>query len=181
MRPEQHLVYDFGVESLFKGLGDRLTPSLKEKVRVVGIDLNKKLLPAYPKDLWTRAVDVVAKELSAGGDLAAARRQLGHDISSGFAESTLGKMMAPGVRLMGVRRVLMRLPKQLTMSNNFLKVAVVEVPGADKVRVMVNECVPSPEFLCGIMEAIAAYAGAKTCSVTFAPEGPMTEFTITWT
>jgi uncharacterized protein (TIGR02265 family) len=90
-------------------------------------------------------------------------------------------MMAPGVRLMGVRRVLLRLPKQLTMSNNFLKVAVVEMPGADCVRVMVNECVPSAEFLCGVIEAIAGYAGAKTCEVTFAPEGPMTEFVVKWT
>jgi uncharacterized protein (TIGR02265 family) len=180
MGAEQHLVYDFGVESLFKGLGPRLTPPLKEKVREVGIDLDKKLLPAYPKTLWTRAVDVVAEHLSDGGDLAAARRQLGHDISSGFEQSTLGRIMAPGVRFIGVRRVLLRLPRQLTMSNNFLRVAVVETPG-DTLRVEVNEAVPSPEFLCGVIEAIAGYAGAKTCTVTFANEGPLTAFSVSWT
>jgi uncharacterized protein (TIGR02265 family) len=178
--PEPHLVYDFGVESLFRGLGDRLTPELKSKVRAAGIDLEKKLLPAYPKSLWVRAVDVVAHELSAGGDLAAARRQLGHDISSGFAEGTLGKLMAPGVRFMGVKRVLARLPKQLGMSNNFLRVTVTDT-GTHSVRVEVNEAVPSAEFLCGVIEAIAGYAGAKTCAVDFAHEGPLTVFTVRWT
>ena len=177
---EQHLVYDFSIESLFKGLGDRLTPSLKDKVRAAGIDLDRKLLPAYPKEVWIRAVDVVARELSVNGDASACSRQLGHDITNGFAESLLGKTMAPGVRLMGVRRVLLRLPKMLTMSNNFLKVAVVESPG-NSVRVVVNEAVPSAEFLCGIIDAIAAYAGAKSCSVSFAADGPMVEFTVTWT
>lgn len=179
MADEQHLVYDFGVESLFKGLGPRLTPALKDKLRAVGIDADKKLLPAYPKQQWMRAVDVIARELANGSDLATARRQLGHDISSGFEQSTLGKLMAPGVRLAGVRRVLLRLPRQLTMSNNFLRVSVVELPG-DALRVEVNEAVPSPEFLCGVIEAIAGYAGAKSCDVTFAAEGPLTVFNVKW-
>jgi uncharacterized protein (TIGR02265 family) len=176
---DPQLVYDFGVESLFRGLGQRLTPSLKERVRAAGIDLDRKLLPAYPRVVWVRVVDIVAEEISGGRDLPSARRELGHLIASGFEQSTLGKMMAPGVRFMGVRRVLLRLPKQLTMSNNFLRVAVIETPG-DTLRVEVNEAVPSPEFLCGVIEAIAGYAGAKRCDVTFVDEGPLTAFTVNW-
>lgn len=175
----QHLVYDFGVEGLFKGLGDKLTPALKAKVRAVGIDLDKKLLPGYPKEVWVRAVDVVARELSEAGDLAAARRQLGHHITHGFSQGTLGKVMAPGIRLMGVRRVLQRLPKTLTMSNNFLKVSVTEL-GPNSVRVEMNEAVPSAEFLCGVLEAMSAYAGAKSCEVQHASEGPFVVFSVTW-
>jgi uncharacterized protein (TIGR02265 family) len=176
---EGQLVYDFGVESLFRGLGERLTPALKEKVRAVGIDLDRKLLPAYPRAVWVRAVDVVAEDLSRGGDLATARRELGRLITGGFPETALGKLMVPGVRFIGVRRVLLRLPKQLTMSNNFMKVSLVEQPG-DRLRVEVIEPVPSPEFLCGVIEAIATYAGAKRCEVTFVDEGPLTAFTVNW-
>lgn len=177
---DAQLVYDFGVESLFRGLGDRLTPALKEKVRAVGIDLDRKLLPAYPREVWVRVVDVVAEDLKAGTDLAASRRELGRRITDGFAETALGKLMAPGVRFIGVRRVLQRLPKQLTMSNNFMKVALVEQPG-DCVRVEVREPVPSADFLCGVIEAIAGYAGAKSCDVTFADEGTLIAFTVKWT
>ena len=81
MPSEPHLVYDFGVESLFRGLGQRVTPALKNKVR---------------------AVDEV------------------------------------------------------------------------------NEAVPSAEFLCGVIEAIAGHAGAKTCRVTFADEPPLVVFSVGW-
>jgi uncharacterized protein (TIGR02265 family) len=173
------LVYDFGVESLFRGLGARLTPELKQQVRVIGIDLDKKLLPAYPKELWVRAVDAVASELSRGSTLAAARRELGHAITLGFAEGALGRLMAPGVRLMGVRRILLRIPKNLAMSNNFMRVAATET-GPSALRVEMNEAVPSPEFLCGVIEAMAGYSGAKSCEVRFAAEGPLVVFTVTW-
>lgn len=175
----QDLVYDFGVESLFKGLGEKVTPALKEKVRAVGIDLDRKLLPGYPKEVWVRAVDVVARELSSGGDLHAARRQLGHHITLGFSEGMLGKLMAPGVRLMGVRRVLQRLPKTLSMSNNFMRAAVTEL-SPNSVRVEMNEAVPSAEFLCGVIEAMTAYAGAKSCEVSSVREGPMVVFSVKW-
>lgn len=175
----QDLVYDVGVESLFRGLGDKVTPALRERIRALGIDLDQKLLPGYAKDVWVRVVDEVARTLSTSGDLAAARRELGHAISRGFAESTMGKLMAPGVRLMGVRRMLLRLPKSFTMSNNFMRVAVAQT-GERTVRVEMNEPVPSAEFLAGVIEAIVTYSGGKSSTVTWSPAGELTVFTITW-
>ena len=63
---EQHLVYDLGVESLFSGIRERVTPDLKHAVRALGIDLDKKLLPAYPKQVWVEVVDAVARAISPG-------------------------------------------------------------------------------------------------------------------
>ncbi|MEW5741272.1 MAG: DUF2378 family protein [Myxococcota bacterium] len=177
--PTEQLVYDMGVEALFRGLGERVTPELKADVRALGIDLDKKLLPGYPKDVWVRVVDAVARALSRDDDLPTARRALGHAITNGFADTTLGKLMAPGIRLMGVRRMLARLPRTLTMSNNFLKVSVAEI-GPASMRVEMNEAVPSPEFLCGVIEAMAGYAGAKQTDVRFTTEGPLRVFTVTW-
>lgn len=174
----QHLVFDFGVESLFRGLGARITPALKEKVRAQGIDLDRKLLPAYPKEVWVAVVDTVARDLSNGASLADARRLLGHAITAGFQETTLGKLMEPGVRLIGVRRMMGRLPKMLSMSNNFMKVAVLDVQ-PNVVRVEVNEPVPSEEFLSGVIEALCRYAGAKTCDIAVTNEGLLTVFTVT--
>ncbi|MFT3712094.1 MAG: DUF2378 family protein [Archangium sp.] len=175
----QQLVYDVGVESLFRGIGEKLTPELRLRVRKLGIDLDQKLLPGYPKDVWVRVVDEVAREFSANSDLAAARKELGHAISRGFADSTMGKLMAPGVRLMGVRRMLLRLPKSLTMSNNFMRVAVTQT-GSNLVRVEMNEPVPSSEFLAGVIEAIITYSGGKSSTITWAAEGPLTVFSVAW-
>ena len=35
---QQELVYDFAIESLFKGLRERFTPELRAKVKAAGID-----------------------------------------------------------------------------------------------------------------------------------------------
>ena len=66
------------------------------------------------------------------------------------------------------------------MTNNFMRVAVVELPG-DVLRVEMNEAVPSADFLCGVICAIAGYAGAKRCDVTYANEGALIAFTVSWT
>ena len=177
---EQHLVYDIGVESLFKGLGARLTPALKHAVRELGVDLDKRLLPAYPKSVWVRVVDEVARIVSPQLEVGEAHRQLGHAISAGFADSVMGRLMAPGVRLMGVRRVMLRLPKNLTMSNNFMRVTATET-GPRSIRVEMNEAIPSEAFLCGVIEAIGRYAGAKSCEISTAPENGVIAFSVTWT
>lgn len=176
---EQHLVYDLGVESLFSGIRERVTPDLKHAVRALGIDLDKKLLPAYPKQVWVEVVDAVARAISPGVAASQAHRELGHAISDGFAESVMGRLMAPGVRLMGVRRMMLRLPKSLTLSNNFMRVTVVET-GPRAVRVDVNEAVPSADFLCGVIEAIGSYAGASRCEVSATGDGQVS-FSVTWT
>ncbi len=172
------LVYDFAVESLFRGIGKRFTPGLKAQVKALGIDPDSKLLPGYPRELWVRVVDVIARGLGPG-DPVKAHRDLGAAIASGFAETTLGKVMRPAVELMGVRRLLLRLPKNLTMSNNFLKVTVHE-EGPQKLRVDLTHDVPSADFLCGVIEAMARYAGATQCTTTHRREGGLLIIDVSW-
>jgi len=175
---DTELVYDFAIESLFRGLGPRFTPELEARVKALGIDPGKKLLPAYPREVWVRVVDVIARELG-GPDPAQAHRALGAAITHGFAETTLGIVMKPAVLLMGVRRLLLRLPKNLTMSNNFLKVTV-EEPAAGALRVRLSHDVPSADFLCGLIEEMARYAGAKTCTARAQHEGSQLVIDVAW-
>lgn len=176
----EELVYDFGVESLFRGLGDDFTPELKAQVKAVGIDPDRRLLPAYPRAMWIRVVDVVAQALCRGGDLEDARRELGKRITQGFAQTALGRVMAPAARLMGVRRALHRLPRNFTLTNNFMKASVNEV-SPEALHVDVNDPVPSAEFLAGSIESVARYAGAKSVTVTIEQVGEVTRFRVTWT
>lgn len=167
------LVWDFAIESLFKGLGERFTPGLRAKVKAAGIDPDTKLLPAYSKDVWVRVVDVVATGIGQS------QRELGDAITHGFAETTMGKMMRPALGLIGVRRVLNRLPKFLTMSNNFMKVSVQDA-GEAAVRVDISHAVPSADFLAGCIEAVARYAGAKEAHATPWTEGSHLVIDVTW-
>jgi uncharacterized protein (TIGR02265 family) len=167
------LVWDFAIESLFKGVGDRFTPELRAKVKAAGIDADAKLLPAYTKDVWVRVVEVVATGVGHS------HRELGAAITHGFAGTAMGIVMKPAVVLMGVRRVLNRLPRFLSMSNNFLKVQVHEA-GAAALRVEVSHAVPSADFLAGCIEEMARYAGAKECQATPRTDGTQLVIDVTW-
>ena len=177
--PEE-LVYDFGVESLFRGLRDDFTPELRAKVKAAGIDPDGKLLPAYPRAIWTRVVDVLAQSLAHGRSLEDARRELGLRITEGFAQTTLGRVMAPAARLLGVRRSLARLPRNFTITNNFMKCTLTE-KSPTELWFDVNDPVPSAEFLAGVIDSMARYAGARTSDVTVEQAGTCTRFLVTWT
>ena len=176
--PREDLVYDFGVESLLRALGPALTPELKAKVKDAGIDTGEKLLPGYPRAVWERVVVLIASELSTG-DLAAAQRALGARLTQGFAGTALGRMLAPAVRLTGVKRVMKQLPRNLTITNNFMKVVLEEVAPTE-VRVTASHDSPSAEFLAGVIEGMARYAGAASCEVGYRRVGTQTVFVVRW-
>ena len=177
--PSEELVYDFGVESLLRALGSALTPELKAKMKDAGIDTSKKLLPGYPRAVWERSVALIAVELSQG-DLAVSQRALGARLTQGFAGTALGRMLAPAVRLTGVKRAMKQLPRNLTITNNFMKVTLEELAPTE-VRVTASQACPSADFLAGVIEGIARYAGAATCEVSFSQAGTQTVFAVRWT
>lgn len=174
------LVYDFAVESLFRGLGDEFTPELRAQVKAAGIDPDSPLLPAYPRAIWTRVVDVLSVALARGRSLEDARRDLGQRITQGFAQTTLGRVMSPAARLLGVRRTLARLPRNFTITNNFMKCTLTEKSPTELVF-DVTEPVPSAEFLAGVIDSMARYAGAGHSRVTIEQLGTATRFHVTWT
>ena len=67
MNPQERLVFSPSVEALLvRGVGNKLTPSLQDKLRSLGFDVSRPLLPAYPLDKWQEAVDLVAQDLYPG-------------------------------------------------------------------------------------------------------------------
>lgn len=176
----EELVYDFAIESLFRGLRDDFTPELRAKVKAAGIDPDGKLLPAYPRFIWTRVVDVLAQELARDRSLEDARRELGRRITEGFTHTTLGRVMAPAARLLGVRRSLARLPRDFTITNNFMKCELTE-KSPHELLFDVSDPVPSVEFLAAVIDSMARYAGARHSSVTIEQMGTCTRFHVTWT
>ncbi len=58
-QPVERLWFSTVIEAIFlKGLGDKLTPRLKEEIKKVGIDLNK-MSPAYPVEQVYKACKLV--------------------------------------------------------------------------------------------------------------------------
>jgi uncharacterized protein (TIGR02265 family) len=73
--------------------------------------------------------------------------------------------MTRAVRLMSVRRVMELLPHTFTMTNNFMRVRLRHTSDHDLV-VQLSHDVPSADFLCGSIEQMARFAGARECHAT---------------
>src|SRR4051794_35175704 len=61
---KEPIVFDAAVEGLYiRGLREQLTPALKQKLKVVGIELEPKIKPAYPRSAWVKGIEVLSTEL----------------------------------------------------------------------------------------------------------------------
>jgi uncharacterized protein (TIGR02265 family) len=168
------VVYDFAIRSLLLGLGDALTPQLRAQIKALGIGEEISPTTTYPLSQWVQLVELVAREAKQS------HRELGVRVTRGFTHTPLGKLMKPAVQLMGVRRVLELLPHTFTMTNNFMRVKVLEASHRE-LRVELSHDAPSAEFLCGSIEEMARHAGADGCVASPQREGQGLVIGVRWT
>lgn len=69
-------------------------------VRELGVDAHH-LRASYPRETWERTVELVAGQVE-GPTREARHRRLGELVTRGFSQTTLGRVLTPAVRLIGV-------------------------------------------------------------------------------
>ena len=164
--PAEPVVYDSAVEGVFlRGLVGQITPSLSAKLRAIGVDLNQKLKPTYPREVWTRALELTVSELYPGASREEGYRRLGELAVNGIGYTMIGKVLVQMARLMGPRRSMLRLPQVFSSVNNFMKMELTEMePG--HFRAHVNEDYGHPAYVQGAMTAAMNLADAKGLQVS---------------
>lgn len=121
---EEPVIFSTVVDGTKKAFGDRLTPALLAKLKAVGMDFNSGQ-PAYPMDAFLRAFQVMADELVPGEPHLERRyRTLGHDFMAGFVQTGLGRAALMMGRLVGLRRTLERLGRNMYTTGNYLTVEI---------------------------------------------------------
>lgn len=177
----EKLVWESAVEGLFiRGVGDRMTPALRDELRANGLDLNKRLPPGLPNAVWYACLNSAAKHLYPERARGEAMRALGHLTVEGIAHTFWGKAFAPAVHLLGPRRLLSRVPSQMRSTNNYATGVLTEVSPTE-LRLDVTDVGDVPEMLQGSLEQLASWAGAKGVQVTFAFDRPPTaSYLIRW-
>lgn len=154
------VVLDAAFEGLYvRGLGPRVTPMLKEKMRTVGIDLDQ-MKPRYPREIWVRGLDVAARELYPRLPLAEAYRQLGDVAVSGIGNTLIGKAIVSMAKMLGPRRAMYRLNQAFGSLNNFMTVAVTE-HGPTHFTLVINDAYDRPTYIMGALCAAMTMSGAK--------------------
>lgn len=155
------VVYEHTVEGLFLvALRGRLSATAEASLRQAGVDLSKKLLPAYAFETWKQCLEIAVKDLHSHLPRPEAWRQIGRAMVEGLARTGIGRATAGVARLLGPLRALRRLEATLKSADNYMEARVTE-RSATCVDVSLNEVLGQPSYYQGILEASLTMTGAK--------------------
>lgn len=166
--PTERVIFEQTFEGLFiTGLRGRLTPALKAALKAEGLDLDQKLKPAYPFDVWTRCCLTAARHVFPDESTEAGLRRLGESVVEGFSSGFLGRALFGVVRVLGPARALQRTRQNFRSGNNYSDATVTRLDG-NKHEVWMNEPGPTRYVCQGIILAGLREMGVSNPSVTVA-------------
>lgn len=165
---DSDVIFQHTVEGLFAhGIPEQVTPRLKDRLRTIGVDLDRRLDPAYPRSVWNQVLHITREEAFSTLTEEQGFFQLGRRTVEGYTETLLGRAAAALAKVIGPRRTLSRMSHNLRSAGNYNQTRFSELPDGG-VALWVNEAILSPQFLAGIIEASARIAGAKDVRVEVA-------------
>jgi uncharacterized protein (TIGR02265 family) len=165
---QTRLVFDALIEGVFnKAFGKSLTPEMKSEMRAAGIDLDRKLLPAYPYEAWERCMRIAAKGIF-GRESPEAFQTMGERYLEVFRATLLGAALFQVARLIGPRRAMLRTSKYRSI-DNFTKATAREL-APNLIEIRYEAIGGIPQFAQGAMIATLRAVNAKD------PKVEITEF-----
>ena len=151
------LVFSQSFEALLRALGGNLTDASKVKFRAVGVNFDKRLLPAYPLDVWVAAMELGSTLLTPDGTAAERHYALGRRIVDSYGETLVGRALLAVMRVIGPRRSFERMTRNLRTTNNYTESSF-EVSGDGQVTLWCSRVV-SAEFYRGMFSRTLEAAG----------------------
>jgi uncharacterized protein (TIGR02265 family) len=116
----ERLVFDYAIEGFFlRGLAGQITPRLRQKLREAGIDLDQKLLPAYPFEIWRTCLALTATEMFPALPEKDSWWLLGELMVRGYQQTPMGAAMFTLLAALGPHQQLARMQKSLRSGNNY--------------------------------------------------------------
>lgn len=181
---EQRLVYVQVVEGLLQhGLHGQVSPRLKQRLKQAGIDLDRPLLPAYPVPMWTHCLSVIAEETYPGVPREESFRRLADAHVQGYGRTVIGRAVYGVMRLLGPRRLALRLPQTLRATDNYTEAELIE-RGPNTYEMRMNSALDAPGYVEALLESMLRVGGAEAPKVTKThadPAAPSSTYLITWT
>ncbi|MFO0598319.1 MAG: DUF2378 family protein [Myxococcaceae bacterium] len=162
MGAEEPVVFGSSYEALERVLGDQLDESVRAKLRGFGVDL-KKLNPAYPYRTWLHSLELTMALKWPGVAREEASYHLGRAIFESFGQTLMGKALMPLLRVLGPRRGLERMNRNLRSSNNYSRTTL-EQRAPTSFALGIN-LVAYPQYFRGLLEDGLENSGAKSPKV----------------
>jgi uncharacterized protein (TIGR02265 family) len=159
--PADHLVFSHIVEKFFGLIGDSLlTETLKEKIKAVGIDLSRKLDPAYPVAIFEDALELVAVDALSHLPRTQALTELGKLQFESFANTLIGHATLPLLKLLASNeeRLLGLMQRGFRQANNYVETRIEKLADGHY-RVWINDGGRLPEIFQGLLVSGSEHVG----------------------
>jgi len=185
------VVFSTVADGARRAFGARLTPDLFARLKAVGFDL-QDVQAAYSLAPFLDAIRLLASEFFPGEPPAEQYRRLGHEFMVGYQQTALGLAVLTMGRVVGLKRTLLRMGRNLHTTGNYIDVDAREV-GPKEVHVTTRirqefRGIVTPGQLCiingyrvGVFEAtFEALGGRGEAVMDGPPDRPDVVFQLRW-
>ncbi|MCP3098239.1 TIGR02265 family protein [Myxococcus sp. K15C18031901] len=178
---EHRFVYAQVVEGLLEhGLNGRVSPRLKARLKEAGVDLGRPLLPTYPVLLWLRCLHIIVEETWPGLPPEQAFPRLAAAHVEGYGRTLIGRAVYGVMRLLGPRRLVLRLPQTLRATDNYTRVELTE-KDPTTFEMWMNSALPCPGYSETLFESLLRVGGAESPRVLILTQDDgETRYLLTW-
>lgn len=157
--PAVPLVFAHSVEALFiTAMGSKIDADCRARLKQQGLDLDRKLLPAYEYAMVDRCIDLVTASAFPGKTEAEGAWLMGEAQVVGYQETFVGRALFGVLRLLGPKRILHRLTHSWRSGNNFIETRVTEL-APTRFELWVNQVGTHPEFSQAVISTAMRLAG----------------------
>ncbi len=157
------VVFSPTFEALVRALGPALNDPGKARFKAAGVDFDARLVAAYPLETWLASMEVGAELLLPDGTREKQFFNLGHRIVASFGETMIGRALVALMRVIGPRRALERMTRNLRAANNFTETSVRSID--DHHTEVTCSPVFSPDFFRGLFTGSVEISGGLEVKV----------------
>lgn len=161
MAADQRVMFKGPIEALYlRALREQMNPTLKDRLREAGLDLDRPLLPAYPYDSFRAAFTATLVHLYGPHPSIEHQREFGSNWTLSFFQTFIGTAVLGLLKLIGPRRAMLRSAQNYKNVNNYSDAKVIELaPG--HFELWLADGGDWPEVTAGSLQCSVELAGAK--------------------
>lgn len=146
---DNKLIFSAAIESLLS-VTDGIKPQTRQALAALRMGPPHKVEPAYPAKDWATAVKLVGADLFPDDDAFNQQRKVGAAAVTRFSEGLLGKAMFGVARLMGARRSMERMTRNLRTGANFIETRLTVIDEKTS-EFWINDVSDVPGFYAGML------------------------------
>lgn len=159
---EQPVIFASAYEALRRVLGDRLDDEVRRRFKAHGVDVERPP-PAVPLSTWLASLEATMATLWPDLPPDRAAWELGAAVMRGYAGTLLGRALLQMAKVIGPKRSLERMARNLRSTNNYSETKLTEV-GPHRFELWIN-LVVHPEYFCGLLTVGLELIGVPAPSV----------------